>query len=289
MKLHIESDAFGSQRFMEFITETGMDRLRATGLLTLFWQTSQARELVVGSEEDILSCLPILRAERQRVFDVLILVGYLVSTDLGYEIRGNRKHVDALSHFRKIGKRGGESSYTRRRTEGQPHGQAYAEAHAQPSASAHAQPHAEPYAQAQAEPVPISSDQFSSDQFRSDPKKEKNKRSVAAVGPLSPAAAITLPVELSAEWIRDTIPIARWREILKIYDGDEDFIKAEASKMAVWVDANRHRAPKSRRGWSNFITSWLSRGWERHRTNRPKPVLKIDHDALWGKPPADPC
>ena len=99
-----------------------------------------------------------------------------------------------------------------------------------------------------------------------------------------PVRSLTiLPSVFTAEWVRDRIPRTRRAEIEKLYD-DLSWLEGEMRKMAIWLDANRKKIPKSDRGWNQFIMGWLSRGWDRHRltlpSQPPKPP-KFDHDALW--------
>lgn len=46
---------------------------------------------------------------------------------------------------------------------------------------------------------------------------------------------------------------------------EHDFVEREVLKMQIWLDANRHKVPKSRSGWARFVLGWLERGWESHR------------------------
>lgn len=69
----------------------------------------------------------------------------------------------------------------------------------------------------------------------------------------------------------------RW---LKLYP-DIDWVKREILKMIAWLENNPKKRPKSPRGKSGFITSWLARGWEQYRKSiptvqpGPAPVLPI--------------
>jgi hypothetical protein len=57
---------------------------------------------------------------------------------------------------------------------------------------------------------------------------------------------------------------------LKIYPND--YIETEAVKMETWLSINEHKAPK--KNWGNFISNWLSRGWDQHRKNLPSAITK---------------
>jgi len=109
-----------------------------------------------------------------------------------------------------------------------------------------------------------------------DPPKTKARRASA------PPA--TLPEIFSRDWVRSQLN-GGWEEAKLIYP-DAEWIDKELSKMAVWLNANRRKSPKNHSGWTRFIMSWLSRGWEDYRKTLPsnKPGasrVPIDHDALW--------
>lgn len=62
-----------------------------------------------------------------------------------------------------------------------------------------------------------------------------------------------------------TIIQEKW---LKLYP-DVDWIKSELLKAEIWLGENGHKAPK--KNFGQFMTNWLSRGWEQHRrTLTPK-------------------
>lgn len=52
--------------------------------------------------------------------------------------------------------------------------------------------------------------------------------------------------------------INRWRAL---YEGNEEWVKREIVKAWGWTEDNTDRKPKSVRGWCNFISRWLERGW----------------------------
>lgn len=60
---------------------------------------------------------------------------------------------------------------------------------------------------------------------------------------------------------------------LQLYE-DHEFVKRELQQAAVWCKANPLRKPKS--DYGRFLTSWLARGWEKHRktlpTFSPRPI-----------------
>jgi len=70
---------------------------------------------------------------------------------------------------------------------------------------------------------------------------------------------------------------ARW---LKLYP-EADWLMREFLKMVAWLENNPKKKPKSPRGKTSFITSWLASGWEKYRKSiptepsGPAPVLPI--------------
>jgi hypothetical protein len=258
MRLNIEAGAFAEARFRNFRDELAVEDVEAVGLLTLFWQGSQQMEFTQGTKDEVVRFIAARRPKRDLIFDAMVLSNYV--TDLGggqYEIRGNKRHVEKLQHYKKLGKRGGEA-----RAESLAHAKD-SQAHANKSVSIG---------------VPITITNTNTD---TKTKKEENTSSVAAEKPLPTVTA--LPASVTGEWVLALLPKKRWGEIARIYENDLDWIETEARKMAVWLDANRQKAPKSSRGWNQFVTGWLSRGWEKYRRSKPKEPLRIDHDALWSK------
>lgn len=59
-----------------------------------------------------------------------------------------------------------------------------------------------------------------------------------------------------------------------------EFIREEIKRAEIWCSANPERAPRSR--WGTFMSSWLSRSWERARKNLPttKGVAAINTSPL---------
>jgi hypothetical protein len=92
------------------------------------------------------------------------------------------------------------------------------------------------------------------------------------------------PTEKEESLLNKTSELVR-KKILELYT-DSEFISGELKKMEIWLATNPERSPKSQRGWSNFVSKWLSRGWEQYRKSIPsKPVEpqwpKVYHEELW--------
>lgn len=63
--------------------------------------------------------------------------------------------------------------------------------------------------------------------------------------------------------------------------GDTEFIKREIQQAAVWCKANSSRKPKS--DFARFLTSWLAKGWEKHRKSIPTiPIRRSMAEVLGG-------
>lgn len=80
------------------------------------------------------------------------------------------------------------------------------------------------------------------------------------------ADAPGLPAKIEPQWVR-----ARnqdWGEFLKIYQ-DPGWMEGEVRKMALWLNANRGKMPRSKSGWHRFTAGWLERGWEKYRRALP--------------------
>lgn len=54
---------------------------------------------------------------------------------------------------------------------------------------------------------------------------------------------------------------------LKLYP--VEYVTREIVKADEWLSRNPRRAPKSTKGWSTFMTSWLNRGWGSYQKNIP--------------------
>lgn len=79
---------------------------------------------------------------------------------------------------------------------------------------------------------------------------------------------------------RDTFPISNFRDfelilspavknnLASLYP-DFDFLKREFLKMHNWLEANPKKNRKSLRGWSQFVSSWLDRGWPQYQKTIP--------------------
>lgn len=106
--------------------------------------------------------------------------------------------------------------------------------------------------------------------------KKRSRRDSAAVTPAT--AAFVLPEAISGEWVRDRLRAAAFDELLKLYV-DTVFLETRFRSMAIWLDANRQKAPKSQSGWTRFITGWLRRDWENYRrtlaANPPQQQARI--------------
>lgn len=50
-----------------------------------------------------------------------------------------------------------------------------------------------------------------------------------------------------------------------LYAESPEYIPREALKAWAWCENNSRKAPKSLRGWRQFFSGWLERGWDRHR------------------------
>lgn len=55
---------------------------------------------------------------------------------------------------------------------------------------------------------------------------------------------------------------------LQTYE-DPGWISQELLKMLAWLENNPQRRPKTQRGYSTFMSTWLSRGWEYRRRAGP--------------------
>lgn len=61
-------------------------------------------------------------------------------------------------------------------------------------------------------------------------------------------------------------------EILKLYADSPDYTAREAVKAWAWVENNSHKAPRTMRGFRQFFSGWLERGWDEHRKKLPSNV-----------------
>lgn len=62
------------------------------------------------------------------------------------------------------------------------------------------------------------------------------------------------------ENLRDWFSDELFKKWLKLYD--QDFIDREILKAEAWLMTHKHRSPKSKRGFSQFMGSWLNRSWD---------------------------
>jgi hypothetical protein len=69
----------------------------------------------------------------------------------------------------------------------------------------------------------------------------------------------------------------RW---MALYDNDKEFLRHECIKAFGWYHDNPKKKPKNRQGWSNALSSWLSRSWTRRAIEtKGRPPAEIDADA----------
>ncbi len=94
------------------------------------------------------------------------------------------------------------------------------------------------------------------------PARQKKKHEMVEVR-FSQETTISLKQNLLKSW-SDTYP--------------KEYLEIEFKKARSWIYANDHKTPRSERGWSTFLNSWLNRGWEQYRksltSNPPKVSLE---------------
>lgn len=99
----------------------------------------------------------------------------------------------------------------------------------------------------------------------------KNKRSILPTEPEQvpvSAGGVIEEFEFFSETAKDLIKfisLKSQRGWLKVYERNFEYIEKEAIKASEWLDINSHKKPKSNRGYAQFLSGWLSRGWDKHR------------------------
>lgn len=130
-------------------------------------------------------------------------------------------------------------------------------------------------------PTGITTEQNSTLQYITEQKKMASNGN-AVTPPAAHKKLLSYPEFITAEWVAEQF--GEFDEVLKVYN-DTDWIWKELAKMAIWMECNRHKLSKTRKGLRQRVMSWLHRGWDQYAKNLPsKPARHvIDHDALWDK------
>lgn len=58
-------------------------------------------------------------------------------------------------------------------------------------------------------------------------------------------------------------------EVKSLYLDAPEYVSREAVKAWAWCENNSRKRPKSPKGFRQFFSGWLERGWDRHRKNLP--------------------
>lgn len=115
-------------------------------------------------------------------------------------------------------------------------------------------------ARAPAEPQQGSYDtiRYDTNTVGTEPENPGSMQAAKKVG-IGPISQVTWPVP--AEAILKTVRHEVQRNWISIYP--QDWVCGELVKASTWLIENPSRAPK--KNYSRFLSSWLNRGWERHR------------------------
>ncbi len=90
----VEAEVMGESRFNQLREALGFDRKTTVGFLACFWQESQARKFVRGTEEQILEFLDVPMQDKARALDALILARYVADHKDGtFEVKGNGTRI----------------------------------------------------------------------------------------------------------------------------------------------------------------------------------------------------
>lgn len=99
--------------------------------------------------------------------------------------------------------------------------------------------------------------------------REEEKREEKNIICVEPQASQRKPTifSISVENDFDQLPkeaIRGWIELYSI-----EYLERESVKILVWNHANPKKNKRSTRGWIQFISNWLERGWDQHLKNIP--------------------
>lgn len=242
-RISIDDSLFKDERFFELTTKLGSMEA-ALGAVVKLWIVAQE---FWKKDHGLISKQT---WKKKRLKDELIAVGLAIETDAGIYAAGSKKNFAWLVQRVSAGKKSGSSRRSKNKD-------------LQMNGTERDRTSVE---RERTVVEPSSSSSSSS--------KKENIRMVddAKASPPRPPASPLFKMQ-SEEHFFETMP----KDVLDRWDAlyESDYVEREVSKILNWLSANPKKNHRTTKGWTQFVSSWLERGWNDHLkrigTNSKKP------------------
>lgn len=234
-RINFEDSIYKDRRFYDLIPKCH-SILEAKGLLLTAWELAQAFFL----NEETNRMIPVEEWQKQKLGNALLEVGYAKQVDNYIYVCGSKEQFAWLLECQEAGRRGGRPKSNKTTEEkGYPIPTLKVPKPLTPTLPLSL-------------PLPL--------------KKNTNTSTVLENSSPPPAASKDFVSFESEEALILAIPRHKHDQWAKLYSS-QDFITREIKKAFYWYCDNPKKLPKTLRGWSMALSSWLERSWARERNN----------------------
>lgn len=277
MRVNVETRAFAESRFRSLMRIMQWQPARTIGTLVILWHDSQEALKAFATREEINSWLEgDSDDELDKLFMALLQTKYIVRSvreDL-FEIRGNKKHVEAHQQRAVAAAKGGKKSGQARRSNSpkKSNGSNGNEARAseKEASGSKNEPNAVQSIAAHNIAAHSTTQRSVSDQEQLIPlepiQAPRPEKSSTRVAPKAiPRGAVPEFNDHRLTGLLEGVSENLQRVWIQNY-GDVAWLNAELLKAHVWCTANPQKRPKD---FGKFMSNWLNKGWESHRKGIP--------------------